>query len=74
MESDDPIGEIARLLALNIRSAMGSRSVLEVSKMTGVDDMTIHTVLNGRGWPDIATLAKLERGLGADLWPGRRPS
>jgi len=38
---------------------------------TGVDHTTISKILNGQVWADIATLARLEAGLGADLWPGR---
>ena len=28
-------------------------------------------ILAGEAWPDLATIAKIERGLGEDLWPGR---
>ena len=73
VKSGDQVGEVARLLALNLASAIGKRNVVDVASTTGVDDMTIHSILNGRSWPDIATLAKLELGLGADLWPGRPP-
>ena len=32
---------------------------------------TVARILRGETWPDIATVAHLEHGLGADLWPGR---
>jgi transcriptional regulator with XRE-family HTH domain len=68
--SDDPVAEVARQLAVNLRVAMGERSVREIARITEVDRATIGAVLNGKSWPDIVTLTKLERGLGQQLWPG----
>jgi len=65
----DPVAEIARLLVLNLLGAIGDRSVREIATITGVDRATIGTLLRGMSWPDIATLAKLEIGLGRQLWP-----
>jgi hypothetical protein len=28
-------------------------------------------ILDGQKWPDLETIAKIEEGTGADLWPGR---
>ncbi len=67
----DPIGEVARLFAQNLRNALGDRSVRAAARDAGVDHTTILAVLDGRTWPDLATIAKLELGFGADLWPGR---
>jgi hypothetical protein len=67
--SDDAVVEAARLFVVNLRHAIGERSIREVASVTGVDRATIGAVLIGRSWPDILTLAKLERGLGT-LWPG----
>lgn len=71
MESKDPVGEVARRFALNLRDAIGDRSLRAASEATGVDHTTIQAILQGRTWPDLYTLAKLEQGLDADLWPGR---
>jgi len=71
MPSDDPVAEVARQLALNLERAIGGRSVREVARITGVDRATVGAVLNGLSWPDIVTLAKLESGLDASLWPAR---
>ncbi|PWB97818.1 helix-turn-helix domain-containing protein [Salinibacterium hongtaonis] len=71
VESIEPIGEVARLFALNLRGAIGSKSLREAAAATGVDHSTILAILQGRAWPDLFTLAKLEHGLQADLWPGR---
>jgi hypothetical protein len=70
-KSGNPIGEVGRLLALNLQVAIGQRSVRDVARATDVDDMAIHAILGGQSWPDAFTLAKLENGLGVDLWPGR---
>jgi Helix-turn-helix len=67
----DPIGEVARLFANNVREAIGDRSLRAAAADTGVDHTTILAVLEGRTWPDLATIAKLELGFGVDLWPGR---
>ncbi|MCY7288366.1 MAG: helix-turn-helix domain-containing protein [Cryobacterium sp.] len=67
--SDDAVAEVARQLVVNLREAMGGRSIREVASATDVDRATIGALLVGKSWPDIVTLAKLERGLGP-LWPG----
>ena len=66
---DDRVAEVARLLVLNLLGAIGDRSVREVAVITGVDRATIGAIIKGMSWPDIATLAKLEIGLGRQLWP-----
>jgi transcriptional regulator with XRE-family HTH domain len=69
--SVDPVGEVARQFALNVRAAIGDRSIRAAAQDVGVDHSTIVAVLQGRTWPDLATIAKLELGFGVDLWPGR---
>jgi hypothetical protein len=71
MESLDPIGEVARQFSLNLRTAIGNRSLRAAALATGVDHSTIQAILQGRTWPDLFTMAKLESGLETDLWPGR---
>ena len=69
--SDDELAEVARRFVVNVRSAMGSRSIRAVALECGVGNVTLSNVLAGKAWPDLATIARLERGLGQDLWPGR---
>ncbi|MDY7542138.1 MULTISPECIES: helix-turn-helix transcriptional regulator [unclassified Cryobacterium] len=71
MSSVDPVGEVARQFALNVKAAIGDRSIRGAARDVGVDPSTMMSVLNGRSWPDLATIAKLEIGFGVDLWPGR---
>lgn len=66
---DDPVAEVARLLCLNVRSALDGRSVREFARVTGVDRATIGTILAGEAWPDLQTIARLEIALGRPLWP-----
>jgi len=69
----DPVAEVARLLAIRLRDVLDGRSLRAAGTLTGVDHTTIGDVMAGRVWADVATLARLEAGLGADLWPGRFP-
>lgn len=68
---EDPTADVARRLALRLRAALDGRSLRAAKAATGVDHTTIRDILNGQVWPDLATIARLEAGLGTDLWPGR---
>ena len=70
--SPDPIAEIARQLAINLRDTIDSQSIRSVALKTGVNHVTILRILAGQVWPDLITIAKLELGLDAYLWP-RKP-
>ena len=67
----DAGGEVARQFAVNVQAAIGDRSVRAAARDAGLDHTTLLSVLHGRSWPDLATVARLENGLGVDLWPGR---
>lgn len=69
--SADPIAEVARRLALNLRIAIGEKSLRSVAKGAGLDHSVILRILAGQTWPDIGTVARLELELDADIWPGR---
>jgi transcriptional regulator with XRE-family HTH domain len=66
--------ETARQVALNLRAALNGMSLRQAQAVTGVDHTTIAAILNGTTWPDLHTLARLEHGFGADLWPRSRPT
>ena len=66
----DPIGEVARVFAANLRQAIGSRSIRSAAETCGMNHATLIGILEGRAWPDMETIAKLERGLDEGLWPG----
>lgn len=68
-----PEVETARHVALNLRTALNGTSIRQASRTTGVDHTTIAAILNGTVWPDLHTLARLEHGLHARLWPTSAP-
>jgi len=67
--SGDPVGEVARRFAVNVRREVGMRSIRSVAEASGITHTTLLSVLAGQVWPDLETIAKLERGLNARLWP-----
>lgn len=67
----DPTAEVMRRLAVNLRTAIGGRSIRLVERETGVDHTLIGKLLAGSAWVEAATVARLEKGLGVSLWPGR---
>lgn len=71
--SSDPFGEIARQFVLNVRDAMSGRSLRSVAADAGIGHVTLQRVLAGQAWPDLQTIARLEVGLDAALWP-RHPA
>ncbi|PZF62099.1 XRE family transcriptional regulator [Curtobacterium sp. MCBD17_034] len=71
MVSEDLFGEVARQFVVRLRESMDGRSVRSVAITAGLHHQTLRNVLNGEAWPDLATIARLEFALGADLWPGR---
>ncbi len=69
--SNDPVAEVARRLVLNLERQIGTRSIRSTAEAAQVDHTTLLGLLRGRSWPDLVTIARLEHGLRADLWPGR---
>lgn len=67
--SRDAAGETARQLAINLREAIGERSVRSVASDAGIDEGTIRNVLRGAAWPDIHSVARLEESLAVRLYP-----
>jgi len=67
----DAAAEAAQEFVVRLAAATEELSLRGVERLTGVDHTTVSRVLSGDTWPDMATVAHLENGLGADLWPGR---
>ncbi len=66
---DDSVAERARLFAVNLRAAAGSRTLRELGTLTGVDHTVLSRILDGHVWPDGYTIARLEVRLHPHLWP-----
>jgi uncharacterized protein YerC len=69
--STDEVGEVARRFAVNLVRAIEGRSLRSVAEETGVGHASLSRIIDGRLWPDMYTVARLELGLGAALWPDR---
>lgn len=69
--ANDPLAETARRFVLNLRAAIGTRSVRAVAGDAGVSHVTLLRVLAGKVWPDLATITRLEMALDADLHSSR---
>lgn len=67
----DPIAEVARGFTLRLVAALDGRSLRSLRNTAGIEHTTVSAIINGATWPDLATIARLERGLDVDLWPGR---
>lgn len=55
-------------LAIRLRAKIGDESIRYIAKTANLSPQTIFNILNGTTWPDLRTIAKLERTLGAKLW------
>lgn len=64
---------VAQALAGRLQAAIARKgwSAAELSRCSGVARYTIAKALAGEAWPDLLTIANLEKALGEDLWPGR---
>lgn len=64
---------VAQTMAARIKAALDQRgwSVAQLSRESGVARYTIAKALAGEAWPDLLTIANLEKALDCDLWPGR---
>lgn len=71
VESPSPAGEAARQFTRKLRNAIGGASLRSAAASAGINHATLLKILAGQTWPDLETIAKLETGLKADLWPGR---
>ncbi|MFD7224527.1 multiprotein-bridging factor 1 family protein [Streptomyces sp. NPDC059892] len=71
--SDHHGAKVAQALAERLSTEMESTgwSVAELSRRSEVSRLAIANVLAGKVWPDLLTIARLEKALDRDLWPGR---
>lgn len=71
--ADAPVSaHYGQALARNLERALASTntSLRMLAEATGVTHSTLSRVLNGKVLPDLGTLARLEKALGFQLWPG----
>jgi ribosome-binding protein aMBF1 (putative translation factor) len=68
--TDHHAAAVAQLVAQRLAEAMAGRgmSANRLARLSGVNRQTVANVLAGAVWPDLMTIANLERHLGC-LWP-----
>ncbi|WP_406304017.1 helix-turn-helix transcriptional regulator [Streptomyces sp. NBC_00885] len=64
---------VAQAMAARLKAALDGKgwSVAQLSRISGVARYTIAKAIAGEAWPDLLTIANLEKALDCDLWPGR---
>ena len=65
----DPVAEVMRQVAANLRAEIGDRSLRSVARQTGVPHAVISIILSGSAWVEAATVARLEVSMVTALWP-----
>ena len=59
---------LAAALARRLKERIGDESIRYIAKKADLSPQTILNILNGRSWPDLRTIAKLENALNGQLW------
>lgn len=69
--ADHHAAVVAQLVAQRLAEAMAGRgmSANRLARLSGVNRQTVANVLAGMVWPDLMTIANLEKHLGRRLWP-----
>ena len=63
-----PEAHLAAALARRLKKAIRGRSLRRMADKSGVSAPTISHIINGKTWPDLRTLSRLEVAVGARLW------
>ncbi|MFE0135300.1 helix-turn-helix transcriptional regulator [Streptomyces sp. NPDC059037] len=68
---DDIAAAVVQTIARRMAAALSERGLSRrgAADLLGINRQTIGDVLDGRTWPDVATIARLEAGLNTPLWP-----
>lgn len=59
------------MFVINLLATIGPESVRSVARSAGLDEGTLRRVLAGATWPDLRTVALLEKALEQPLYPRR---
>lgn len=67
-----PAAAVVQAIAAALVGELVSRKLSRrgLAALVGVNRQSINTLISGTSWPDVATIAQLEAGLGVRLWPG----
>ncbi len=61
--------EVARLIVVNLHAASRGRGVRGIARDAGIDEKTLRRIIAGATYPDVRTVARLERALQVALYP-----
>lgn len=69
---DHPQARVVQAIASALTRHMTSQGLglRRVAALSGVNRQAVANLLVGSSWPDVATLSRLEDGLGIGLYPG----
>ena len=59
---------LAAALARRLKMGIWRNSIRYVAKKADISPQTIINILNGKSWPDLRTIAKLENAFNSRLW------
>lgn len=65
----EPDVEHVRRIAETLANEVEGRSIRSVAAQAGITHQALADLLAGRTWPEVITIARIERGLGVRLWP-----
>ena len=63
-----PAARLAQGVAQRLQDRLKNMTVYRAAQRSDLNAQTIHTLLEGRNWPDLHTLACLEASLNTCLW------
>ena len=63
-----PEARLLKGIASRLQEAVGDKSLRDVAQECGVAPQTVHNILAGNTWAHVLSIARLERGLNANLW------
>jgi len=59
---------LASALAQRLNKKIGDESIRYIAKKADLSPQTILNILNGKTWPDLRTIARLENAVNGRLW------
>ena len=63
-----PEARLAQGVAQRLEDRLKNMTVYRAAQRSDLNAQTIHNILEGRTWPNLRTLARLEASLNACLW------
>ena len=68
-DNDRELDELLAAIRKGLVDAIGDRSLRSVADAAGMKHTTVSRLVRGETIPDVATIWRLQRVLGVELWP-----